>query len=165
MPSASSTETFPNGLPATTVGPWSSQYVNFSPPFATGGSRRSEPSPTSSRPPPLRRRTNDPGLPFTGNYRSWGSPWFLDTTTELYHVYVFTDSECVNRVYTSAIVGSPAYAPRFEHTLALPNSASSVPAARGEMAKYGEEGTVKMLDGQLVKAADSGGLGAGKIDL
>ena len=33
------------------------------------------------------------------------------------------------------------------------------------MAKYGEEGTVKMLDGQVVKAADAGGLGAGKIDL
>ena len=156
----------PNGLPATTVGPWSSQYVNFNPPFATGELAQvgtvSDIVSTAAAP---QAHELTPGFTFTGNYRSWGSPWFLDTTTELYHVYVFTDSECVNRVYTSAIVGSPAYAPRFEHTLALPNSAGSVPAARSEMAKYGEEGTVKMLDGQVVKAADAGGLGAGKIDL
>ena len=156
----------PNGLPATTVGPWSSQYVNFNPPFATGELAQvgtvSDIVSTAAAP---QAHELTPGFAFTGNYRSWGSPWFLDTTTELYHVYVFTDSECVNRVYTSAIVGSPAYAPRFEHTLALPAGTSAVPGARSEMAKYGEEGTVKMLDGQVVKSADAGGLGAGKIDL
>jgi hypothetical protein len=156
----------PNGLPTTTFGPWSGQYVNLNPPFATGELAQvgtvSDIVSTVAAP---QAHELTPGFTFTGNYRSWGSPWFLDTTTELFHVYVFTDSECVNRVYTSAIVGSPAYAPRFEHTLALPGSAGAVPAARSEMAKYGEEGAVVMLDGQVVKSADAGGLGSGKIDL
>ncbi len=142
------------------------QYTNYNPPIRhrrAGAGRIVSGIVSTSRSAAGARA--DPGLHVHGQLPLLGLAWFLDTTTELYHVYVFTDIDCVNRVFTSAIVGSPAYAPRFEHTLALPNSAGSVPAARSEMAKYGEEGTVKMLDGQVVKAADAGGLGAGKIDL
>ncbi|MGH2920766.1 MAG: hypothetical protein ACRDKU_01700 [Gaiellaceae bacterium] len=162
----------PNGLPATTVGPWSSAYMNLNPPFATGELAQvgtvSDIVSTAAAP---QAHELTPGFSFTGNYRSWGMPWFFDPTTELFHVYAFTDSECVNRVYTSAIVGSPAYAPRFQHTLALPTAPAGVGGARNEMGKYGEEGKVLMLDGTTVKAVDAGGLGSGgsglsvKIDL
>src|SRR5918992_1167740 len=159
----------PNGLPATTVGPWSAPYTNFNPPFATGELAQvatvSDIVSTAAAP---RAHELTPGFAFTGNYRTWGSPWYVDTTTELFHVYVFTDSECVNRVYTSAVTGSPAYAPRFQHTLALPGSPGALATARTEMGKYGEEDSVVMLDGQKVKSADAGGLGAdgtaGEID-
>jgi hypothetical protein len=162
----------PNGLPATTVGPWSAAYTNFNPPFATGELAQvatvSDIVSTAAAP---RAHELTPGFAFTGNYRTWGSPWYIDTATELFHVYVFTDSECVNRVYTSALTGSPAYAPRFQHTLSLPSSPDALSSARTEIGKYGEEGAVLMLDGQKVKAVDAGGLASGgsglgiKIDL
>jgi hypothetical protein len=92
---------------------------------------------------------------FTGNYRSWGQPAFLDTTTELFHVYLFTDADCVNRVYTSAIVGGPAYAPRLGQTLALPGTFADRNADRTAWIKYGGEGQTVMTDGQPVQAADA----------
>ena len=60
-PCARSTGSFRNGLPATTVGPWSSHVRELQPAeFATGelahGRNRSPAA--SSRPPPLRRRTS-----------------------------------------------------------------------------------------------------------
>ena len=97
-----------------------------------------------------------PAFRLTGNYRSWGKPGLLDTTTELFRVYVFTDSECVNRVYTGAIVGGPAYAPRLGQTLAYPGTFAGLNAARSEWLKYGAEGTSVMWDGTPVAAADVG---------
>jgi hypothetical protein len=38
----------------------------------------------------------------------------------LFHVYVFSDADCVNRVHVSDLVGSPAYVPRQTGPLALP---------------------------------------------
>jgi hypothetical protein len=109
-----------------------------------------------------------PGFVYSGNYRSWGLPWF-QTTTELFRVYVSTDAECVNRVYVGAVVGSPAYAPRFGHTLVLPPNQASLNQARGEWPQYGDEGQVLMLNGTPVKSVDSGALGTSgntpKIDL
>jgi hypothetical protein len=38
----------------------------------------------------------------------------------LFHVYVYTDADCVNRVHVSDLVGSPAYVPRLTGPLDLP---------------------------------------------
>ena len=60
-------------------------------------------------------------------------------TSELYRVHVFTDKRCVNRVYSSAIVGSPAYAPRLSGPLELPKSSDAITAARGTYLVDGKE--------------------------
>src|SRR5205085_1350701 len=54
----------------------------------------------------------------------WSGDQALDgTSAELFRVYVFTDRQCLNRVFTSAVVGSPAYAPRAFGALKLPGTA------------------------------------------
>jgi hypothetical protein len=135
----------PNGLPALTVGPWSDEFTNLNPPFQVGELNTfATVSDVVSTPASPKAHELTPGFTFAGNYRSWGLPAFLDPTTELFHVYVSTDSECVNRVYVGAVVGSPAYAPR--------------------LGTYAPDGPVLMLDGTAVTSVDSGGLG-GAIDL
>jgi hypothetical protein len=165
----------PNGLPAVTVGPWSDEFVNLNPPFATGELSQigTVSGSTLSTPSSPQAHELTPGFLYSGNYRSWGLPWIQTTSTELFRVYVSTDSECVNRVYVGAVVGGPAYAPRFGHTLVLPPNQASLSQARGEWPKYGDEGQVLMLDGVPVRSVDSGALGTGdngggnapKIDL
>ena len=49
----------------------------------------------------------------------------VDPGSSLYRVYIFTDSHCVNRVFTGSIVGSPAFAPRtIGGPMALPGTTS-----------------------------------------
>jgi hypothetical protein len=160
----------PNGLPATTFGPWSETFTNFNPrtvPFVPtelsvigtiSGSVLSTPSSPQAH-------ELTPGFLFAGNYRSWGNPWYVNDRTELFRVYAFTDNECVNRVYAGAIVGSPAYAPRFGHSLALPGEQAKLDEARQptEFPQYGPDGGL-MLDGTPITSVDAGGL-SGKIDL
>ena len=80
---------------------------------------------------PLRRTGSPRPSSSAATSRSQARP------TELYRVHVFTDKRCVNRVYSSSIVGSPAYAPRYSGPLALPRTpprrsvgAGTVPAGR-----------------------------------
>ena len=52
---------------------------------------------------------------------------------QFFRVYVFTDSQCLNRVYASATVASPAYAPRvLGGPLPMPQSAGGIAAAASE---------------------------------
>jgi hypothetical protein len=97
-----------------------------------------------------------PGFVFSGNQRTWGLPWF-DGSFELFHVYVYTDEDCTNPVFTSAIVGSPAYAPRENATLKLPGSDADLLKARDSVLPFGSEGTVLMIDGRAVTATEAGG--------
>jgi hypothetical protein len=161
----------PTGLPRVSYGGWSDWFTNINPPFLVDfnppyGSLSSEISLTGtvsggvlSTPAAPRSHELMPAFLFEGNYRSWGQPGFLDTSTELFHIYVFTDNECVNRVFTSAIVGGPAYAPRINQTLALPGSFADLSDNRSEWIKYGPEGNVVMWDGTPVIAADNGNTG------
>ena len=55
-----------------------------------------------------------PAFTFTGDQALDG------TSAELFRIYVFTDRQCLNRVFASAVVGGPAYAPRPFGPLALP---------------------------------------------
>jgi len=157
----------PTGMPRVTFGAWSDWFTNINPPFNVSFTPPYDPTPAEialggtvsgnvvGTPASPQAHELFPGFTWTGNYRSWGQPGFLDTTTELFHVYVFTDSECVNRVYTSAIVGGPAYAPRIGQTLTYPTTFADRSVARGEWPTYGGEGQVVMWDGTPVAAADS----------
>ncbi len=161
----------PTGMPRVTYGAWSDWFTNFNPPFNVDFTPPYNPRPAEialsgtvsgdvvSTPASPQAHELLPAFMWTGNYRSWGQPGFLDTSTELFHVYVFTDSECVNRVYTSAVVGGPAYAPRLGQTLALPGTFADRNVARNDWLKYGDEGTLVMWDGTPVKAADAAATG------
>jgi len=134
-----------NGLPPVTVGPWSALFTNLNPPFSVGGLNSvATVSDIVSTPASPKAHELTPGFVFTGNYRWWGMPSTVDPLTDLFHVYVSTDIECVNRVYVGAVVGSPAYAPR--------------------LGVYAPDVPVSMLDGTGVTSVDAGGLG-GAIDL
>jgi len=164
----------PTGMPRVTYGAWSDWFRNINPPFNVSFNPPYNQTPAElalagtvsgdvvSTPASPKAHELLPAFMFTGNYRSWGNPGFVDSTTELFHVYVFTDSECVNRVYTSAIVGGPAYAPRLAQTLAYPGTFADLNIARNDWLKYGGEGSVVMWDGTPVQAKDAASTG---IDL
>ena len=105
-----------NDLPASSFGPWSPVYESVNPPFDVG---------------PLNGFATASDVVATGlsddsahrlmpAFVYGGDQGFGGTAAELYRVYVFTDRDCVNRVFTGAVVGSPAYAPRPFGPLTLP---------------------------------------------
>lgn len=157
----------PTGMPRVTYGAWSDWFANVNPPFTVDFNPPYSQMPAEialagtvsgndvSTPANPQAHELLPAFRWTGNYRSWGNPGFLDTSTELFRVYVYTDSECVNRVYTSALVGGPAYAPRLGQTLAYPGTFADISAARSELLKYGDEGRSVMWDGTPVAPADA----------
>ena len=85
-----------------------------------------------------------PGFVWTGNQSLSG------TAAELFRVYVFTDSQCLNLVYTSAVVGSPAFAPRPGGPLSLPQDPVAIANARGKYLTDGNEVGGAMYDGTAV---------------
>lgn len=80
-------------------------------------------------------------------------------TCPLFHVYVYSDEDCVNRVYTSDLVGSPAFVPRLDDPLDLPPSIDDLTDAAtmilGNKAGDGE-GLVYDVSDQLVYAQGTG---------
>jgi hypothetical protein len=71
--------------------------------------------------------------------------------SDLFRVEVFTDSQCLNRVWTGAVVGSPAWAPRLNGTLALPTDKASLTTARGGYLGDGSESADYSFDGYKLK--------------
>ncbi len=140
-----------NGLPAATYGAWSAIYSSSNPavsggpitPSETISDIRSNGDPSS----PAHRLM--PAFTWSGNQTISGA------TAELFRVYVFTDSQCLNRVYTSAVVGSPSYAPRTGGTLALPSDSAGIGLARGAYLDDGAEPSAEMFDGTPVAAQES----------
>jgi hypothetical protein len=157
----------PTGMPRETKGPWSDWFTNINPPFNVDFNPPYDPTPAEislngtvsgdvvSTPAAPQAHDLFPAFRWSGNYRSWGQPGFLDTSTEMFRVYAFTDAECVNRVFTSAVVGGPAYAPRIGQTLVLPGTFADRNVARTTWPDYGPEGTTVMWDGTPVSAADN----------
>jgi hypothetical protein len=90
-----------------------------------------------------------PGFLWTGNQTNDGK------NVELYRMYVYTDKQCLNRVYTSAVIGSPAYAPRPLGPLALPSSAAGVASARSAYLHDGVEPASYTYDGDTVTSTES----------
>ena len=140
-----------NGLPAVGYGPWSPVYNSVNPPFAVGplgpAATVSDVVSTGARSAPAHRLT--PAFVYRGNASLGG------IAHELYRVHVYTDRGCVNRVYTGAIVGSPAYAPRYSGPLALPSTGAALAAARSTYLPDGAEGTSFSVDFGTVVANES----------
>jgi len=141
-----------NGIPAVTYGPWSPVYTSSNPPYVTG------PITLRSTVSDVVANANDdssaahrlmPGFTFTGDTAIDG------TQAELFRVYAFTDRQCLNRVYTSSIIGGPAYAPRPYGPLALPTSETALTAARSSYLSDGSEPESVAADGQKMTSTES----------
>jgi hypothetical protein len=135
-----------NGLPATTYGAWSSIYSSSNP-ATTGGPINlihtiSDTVSDGSSSSAAHRLM--PAFVWSGNQALNG------TAAELFRVYVFTDSQCLNLVYTSAVVGSQAYAPRPGGPLALPQDPIGIANARANYLSDGSESNDRMYDGTEV---------------
>jgi hypothetical protein len=76
-----------------------------------------------------------------------GNQTLTGSSAELFRVEIFTDKQCLNRVYTGSVVGSPAWAPRLGGPLALPSDPSGVTAARGGYLGDGKEISSFTFDG------------------
>lgn len=140
-----------NGLPAVGYGPWSPVYVSVNPPFAVGPLNTiatvSDVVSSGARSAPAHRLT--PAFVYSGNRSLAG------VASELYRVQVFTDRGCVNRVYAGALVGSPAYAPRYSGPLALPVTGAGLTAARSAYLPDGAEGSGLSADFGVVVPNES----------
>src|SRR3954464_2430630 len=141
-----------NGIPAVTYGPWSPVYTSSNPPYVTG------PITLRSTVSDVVANANDdssaahrlmPGFTFTGDTAIDG------TQAELFRVYAFTDRQCLNRVYTSSIIGGPAYAPRPYGPLALPSNPTALPSARANYLRDGSEPDSFAFDGLQMKSTES----------
>jgi hypothetical protein len=71
-------------------------------------------------------------------------------TTELYRVYIFTDKQCLNRVYSSAVVGSQVWSPRLSGPLSLPSDDAALTAARSGYLGDGKESSNLTADFEVV---------------
>lgn len=149
-----------NKLPAVSFGPWSARFRTIEPTFDTGSlkplgaiSRAGKTdvlSATQSGAPGKGPHGLVPGFYFTGMTGPFGESYgdcpFLAAafgiTCPLYHVYVFTDHTCANRVHVSDLVGSPAYVPRLTKPLALPTNGEELSKAPFLWLGDGAEGDV-----------------------
>ena len=139
-----------NGLPAVGYGPWSPIYGSTNPAYVTGpiklGPTVSDVIANGDASSPAHRLM--PAFTFTGDTAIDG------TRAELFRIYVFTDRECLNLVYKSAIIGGPAYAPRPYGPLALPTNPTALPSARANYLRDGSEPDSFMFDGLQVKTTE-----------
>jgi hypothetical protein len=156
-----------NGLPATSNGPWSPVYTSKNTPFTHGtlSSVETISDSISTAATPAAHHVM-PAFSYSGDTALDG------TTTELYRVYVATDRDCVNIVFRGVVVGSPAYAPRWNGTLALPKTSAEQLADRTRFVAAGAEGFTTMADSTPVNAneaaapdaADLGPISSGEDD-
>jgi hypothetical protein len=102
----------PNGLPAVSYGPWSGVFTSLNSPFAGSGPLALTTSISDKVSDPSSQKSHELMPAFTWRGGSTG----------LYRVYITTDRDCVNVVYRSSVVGSPAYAPRTTGPNKLPGS-------------------------------------------
>jgi hypothetical protein len=155
-----------NGLPAVSYGPWSTTYTAVNPPFVVGklGAVSTVSDTITDATTSTAAHALMPGFTFTGNTS------LLDKTYELYRVYAFTDSDCVNVVFRGSIVGSPAFAPRTSGVLKLPGTMGGIDAARTKFltddptsgaGEYSADGNEVVPNETDRPAASSGGADTG----
>jgi hypothetical protein len=141
-----------NGLPAVSYGPWSQVYESTNSPARGGqidliGTLSDTFASAKGGGGPDHRLM--PGFLWTGDQTDAGR------SAELFRVYVFTDRGCLNRVFTSAVVGSPTYAPRPNGPLQLPRDLTGIDTARSAYLSAGTEPSGSMRDGSEVVANES----------
>jgi hypothetical protein len=143
----------PNGLPATSYGPWSPVYVATNPDRTAGPlSLQLAISDRTSSGKAQSAHELMPGFTFSGDQGIDG----ISHAFPLYRVYISTDRECVNVVYRGAVVGSPAYAPRTSGPLKLPVGDDQVVVAKqGWLPDGTDEGPTYTIDGAKVTTSES----------
>jgi hypothetical protein len=159
-----------NSIPVVSYGPWSARNRTIEPPLGTSPvqlqgaisrSRAADVQGTTAYP---GAHELDPGFWWSGS-RTLAPDLFGACPAEvelalgpsaagacpLFHVYVYSDPDCVNRVHVSDLVGSPAYVPRLTGPLALPGDASSLLKATNlYLADAPKEGSVFDAGGEPV---------------
>ncbi len=145
-----------NGLPAVSYGPWSPTYATVNNPQAL--SAVVAPTDTVSDGWDIQGKTKPqvhgltPGFAWTPT-----APVItrgLDPGSPLYRVYIYSDSRCVNKIFTGSIVGSPSFAPRtIGGPMPLPANTLDVTAAGSEpyLTGAGSEGNAVDATGKPVK--------------
>jgi hypothetical protein len=123
-----------NGLPAVSYGPWSPLFTTVN---STQTAGNLKPTDTVSNVWDKGGRSGSAHLLTPGFSWSPSAPVIsdgIDPGSSLYRVYVFSDKNCVNRVFTGSIVGSPAWAPRSLTAWSLPPGvdAAGAPAVPNE---------------------------------
>jgi hypothetical protein len=113
----------PNGLPAVSYGPWSATYVSTLWPVSAGWL-----TPLQTASDILTDNSSVLAHNLTPGYSFQGETATNGMTSQLFRVYVSTDRQCVNGVFTGAVVGSPGYAPR----VVVPPNTGGEQAADGE---------------------------------
>jgi hypothetical protein len=117
-----------NNLPVSHYGPWSTTYTASNPAPSTGqvvlGNTMSDT--VSNGSPSSPAHSLAPAFTWTGNQALDGTP------EPFWRVEVFTDSQCLNRVFTGSVVGTQAYAPRLFGGLAMPMTPDAFTAASSE---------------------------------
>jgi len=152
-----------NGLPTVSYGPWSREYTSVN--AEQSGSLHAAAAVTAgttSKAGNAHVHELTPAFSFAGRqaYNSGPTGGY-----GLYRVYVSSDSECVNTVYTGAVVGSPAYAPRTSGPLKLPTAVGKeLDDAFVEALDDGKESNTFMADltpnSSTEQAAEDGATGA-----
>jgi hypothetical protein len=156
-----------NKIPVVSYGRWSGLFVTTEPPIDSipidlqASISRSGASDVVASDATGAVHALVPGFRWTGRYGlpgGFGDCWpdvaATGVTCPLYHVYVYTDSDCVNRVHESDLVGSPAYVPRLTNPLDLPDDPSALATATGLfLGDAKEEGAVWDAGGDEVKPA------------
>jgi len=139
-----------NGMPVAQSGAWSPVYSSTNPNVSSGPIKLvgtvSDVFSDGSGASPAHEVM--PAFVWTGNQTQSG------TAAELFRVYIYTDSQCLNRVYTSAVTGDQAWAPRLSGPLALPESDVSMAAARGSYLGDGKETTDLSYDFQVIEPTE-----------
>jgi hypothetical protein len=132
-----------NQIPAASTGPWSPIYSSTNPAFTGGpiklGGTVSDVFSDGSDGSPAHKLM--PAFLWSGNQSLSGA------AAELFRVYVFSDKQCLNPVFTGSVVGSPAYAPRPYGSLILPTTQAAVASARNSYLQDGQEPKGYMNDG------------------
>jgi hypothetical protein len=120
-----------NGLPRVSYGPWSPVFTSVNPPASLGlltpNVTVSDEYVVAGGTPQPHELT--PGFAWAGTA---GAGLGYPAGSPLYRVYISTDDHCVNRVFSGAVVGSPAYAPRTKGgPLTLPQNTTDLGTAKG----------------------------------
>jgi hypothetical protein len=140
-----------NGMPITSFGPWSPVYESKNPPLDTGSLRLVG----TVSDVVARGASSDPAHRLMPAFVFSGTKGLDGRDAELFRAYVFTDRDCLNRVFTGSIVGSPSFAGRPYGPLSLPRSASALQASRGAYVPDGDQGTTYTQDGEPVALTES----------
>src|SRR5581483_4676806 len=138
-----------NGLPAVSYGPWSPTFTTVNPPQTDGTLAPTETVADQDE----TVSTKAKGFNLTPGF-AWqpSAPVVtdgIDPHSALYRVYIATDKNCVNRVFTGSVVGSPAWAPRvIGGPIALPADTKALATAvGGRYPGAGQEGTARDATG------------------